>query len=127
MSEDHTHRALFAPVCDNGCGFTLRLFRDRDGSRCSVAFTTPERLAAVLGSGQGWVELAEPALRDMVRPLGVRQLVVDPNLIAPPVKPHRYPHPQPQFLPQPPRAVARPGATLVGATGAKALPYPHTP
>jgi hypothetical protein len=130
VSEDPTHQPLFIPVCDNGCGFTLRLFRDRDGSRCAVAFTVPERLTAVLGSGQRWVELAESALRDMVCPLGVERLVVDPALIAPPVTPH------PQHSAQPPRPVApaaagpvagpaaapvaRPAAVLAGATGTRA-------
>lgn len=114
MSEDHTHQPLHIPVRDNGCGFTLRLFRDRDGSRCTVAFTTAERLTAVLGTGQSWVELAEPALRDMVRPLGVPHLVVDPNLIAPPVTPH------PQPLSRSPRPGGRPTGDLVAATGAKA-------
>ena len=114
MSEDHTHQQLYTPVRDNACGCTLRLFRNRDGSRCTVAFTTPERLTAVLGAGQIWVELAEPALRDMVRPLGVQHLVVDPNLIAPPVTP------QPQHISQPARPVVRPAATLVGATGLEA-------
>jgi hypothetical protein len=119
VSEDHTHQQLCIPVRGNGCGFTLRLFRNRDGSRCTVAFTTPERLTAVLGAGQSWVELAEPALRDMVGPLGVQQLVVDPNLIAPPVTPHS-PH-----ISQPPRPIVRPAVTLVGATGVKtALPRP---
>ncbi|MHA6758112.1 SAV_915 family protein [Streptacidiphilus sp. PAMC 29251] len=119
MSEDHTHQPLFTPVCDNACGFTLRLFRNRDGSRCTVAFTTPERLTALLGTGQRWVELAEPALRELVRPLGVQHLVVDPNLIAPSVAPHPQPAPQP---------LARPAVTLVGSTGARAVPpYQCTP
>ena len=117
MSEDHTHQPLYIPVSDNGCGFTLRLFRNRDGSRCAVAFTGPERLSAVLGAGQGWVELAEPALRDMVRPLGVEHMVVDPNLIAPPVSPH------PQPVSEPTRPLARPAGVLVGATATRtALP-----
>ena len=114
MSEDHTHQPLYIPVSDNGCGFTLRLFRNRDGSRCAVAFTTPERLSAVLGAGQRWVELAESALQDMVRPLGVEHMVVDPNLIAPPVSPH------PQPVSQPPRPIARPAGILVGATAIRA-------
>ena len=91
MSEDHTHRQpraprpLCVPVRENACGSTLRLFRDRDGSRCAAAFTTPERLAAVLGADHLWVPLAEDALRDLVHPLGVHDIVVDPALVAPPV------------------------------------------
>ena len=91
MSEDHTHqqprapRPLCVPVRENACGSTLRLFRDRDGSRCAAAFTTPERLAAVLGADHLWVPLAEDALRDLVLPLDVHDIVVDPALVAPPV------------------------------------------
>lgn len=86
MSEDHNHQHLLCvPVRDTACGFALRLFRNRDGSRCAAAFTSEERLATVLGTGQRWVPLAEPALRDLARPLGVLSLVVDPSLVAPPV------------------------------------------
>ena len=85
-ADDPAHQPLCVPVRDNACGFTLRMFRNRDGARCAVAFTTRERLAAVLGSRQRWVELAEPAVRDIVLPLGVRDLVIDPALIAPPVR-----------------------------------------
>ena len=118
MSEDHTHQPLCTPVRDNVCGFTLRLFRDRDGSRCAVAFTTPERLTAVLGAGQRWVELTEPALRDMVLPLDIQQLVVDPNLIAPPVSPDPQPVARP--VAQPLRPMTRTADALVGATAARA-------
>lgn len=95
MSEDHTHQPLCIPVRDNRCGFTLRLFRDRDGSRCAVAFTTPERMTAVLGAAQRWLPLAEDAVRELLRPLAVQRLIVDPNLVAPPV------HPDPRLSTQP--------------------------
>ena len=101
MSEDHTHpdahhdaadhpaadhQLLFAPVRDTACGMALRLFRERDGSRCAVAFSTEERLRSVLGAAQRCVPLSEPALREMTGPIGVHHLVVDPNLVAPPVR-----------------------------------------
>ena len=107
MSEDHTHpdahhdradhdaadhnaadhQLLFAPVRDTACGTAaLRLFRERDGSRCAVAFSTEERLRSVLGATQRCVPLSEPALREMTDPIGVHHLVVDPNLVAPPVR-----------------------------------------
>ena len=88
MDEDHedTHQELlFTPVREAACGVALRMFRDRDGSRCAVAFTTEDRLRTVLGADQRWVPLAEPALRELTRPLGVASLVVDPNLVAPAV------------------------------------------
>ena len=88
MDEDRTHpqNPLCVPVREAGCGFVLRVFRDRDGSRCAVAFSSEERLRAVLGAGQRWLPLAEPALRDLARPLGISALVLDPNLIAPTVR-----------------------------------------
>jgi len=86
VSEDHIHHPLLCvPVRNAGYGSALRLFRERDGSRCAVAFTSEDRLREVLGERQDWVPLAEPALRDLTRPLGVAALVVDPNLVAPPV------------------------------------------
>jgi hypothetical protein len=88
VSEDHIHHPLLCvPVRNAGYGSTLRLFRERDGSRCAVAFTSEDRLREVLGERQDWAPLAEPALRDLTRPLGVTTLVVDPNLVAPPVAP----------------------------------------
>ena len=92
MSEDHIHHPLLCvPVRNAGYGSALRLFRERDGSRCAVAFTSEDRLREVLGERQDWVPLAEPALRDLTRPLGVAALVVDPNLVAPPVAPPTAP------------------------------------
>ncbi|MFJ9607603.1 SAV_915 family protein [Kitasatospora sp. NPDC101176] len=75
------------PVTVSGTGGTtaLRLFRLRDGRRCAVGFSSPEALAALLGPAQPYTELAEPALRDLVAPLGVDTLVLDPRLVAPPV------------------------------------------
>ncbi|WP_081982468.1 SseB family protein [Streptacidiphilus albus] len=94
MSEDHIHHPLLCvPVRNAGYGSALRLFRERDGSRCAVAFTSEDRLREVLGERQDWVPLAEPALRDLARPLGVDALVVDPNLVAPPVAPPTAPPP----------------------------------
>ncbi|MEU9075971.1 SAV_915 family protein [Kitasatospora sp. NPDC048538] len=75
------------PVTVSGTGGTtaLRLFRLRDGRRCAVGFSSPEALAALLGPAQPYTEVAEPALRDLVAPLGVDTLVLDPRLVAPPV------------------------------------------
>lgn len=71
---------------DTAAGATvLRLFRLRDGRRCAVGFSSPEALAALLGPEQAHTELAEPALRSLVAPLGVDALVLDPRLVAAPV------------------------------------------
>ena len=86
MSEDHLQQHLLCvPVRDTACGFALRMFRNRDGSRCAAAFTSEARLTAVLGVDQRWVALSEVALRGLTEPLGVQDLVVDPNMVAPSV------------------------------------------
>ncbi|WP_370415573.1 SAV_915 family protein [Streptomyces fradiae] len=75
---------LCVPVRPAAHGCAARLFRTPLGARTAVAFTTPERLRSVLGPDQAWTALAEPALRALVRPLGVAELTVDPALTAAP-------------------------------------------
>ncbi|MEU9133024.1 SAV_915 family protein [Kitasatospora sp. NPDC048540] len=76
------------PVRDGRAAVTvLRLFRQRDGSRCAVGFSSAAALSALLGPAQRSVTLTEPALRALIAPLGVRALVLDPQLVAPPVAP----------------------------------------
>lgn len=75
---------LCVPVRPVGHGCAARLFRTPLGARTAVAFTTPERLRSALGPDQAWTALAEPALRALVRPLGVAELTVDPALTAAP-------------------------------------------
>ncbi|ARF56465.1 SAV_915 family protein [Streptomyces gilvosporeus] len=70
---------LFVPVRSGPAGCTARLFRTPRGGRIAVAFTSPQRLAAALGSGQPWVRLAEPALRALAEPVGATGLAVDPR------------------------------------------------
>jgi hypothetical protein len=69
---------LFVPVRVSRYATALRLFRTPSGGRTAVAFSSPLRLAAVLGTGQQWVRLTEPALRGMTVELGVTRVVVDP-------------------------------------------------
>jgi len=105
VPEDHTHQPqLCVPVREAACGFALRMFRDRDGSRCAVAFSSGERLRAVLGDDQHWLPLSEPALRALAAPLGVDTLIVDPNMIAPTVR--QTPAPAPVTSPAPSPAIA---------------------
>ncbi|WP_327683562.1 SAV_915 family protein [Kitasatospora sp. NBC_00458] len=73
------------PVTVTGRTTALRLFRLRDGRRCAVGFSSAAALTDLLGAGQAAVELGEPALRALTAPLGVRDLVLDPRLVAPPV------------------------------------------
>ncbi|SDK07918.1 SseB protein N-terminal domain-containing protein [Nonomuraea maritima] len=66
------------PVKSSGRVLSLRLFRTPAGRRTAVAFSSPLKLAKVLGTDQRWVLLTAPALRDMLAELGVTGIVVDP-------------------------------------------------
>jgi len=80
-----TAKLLFVPVRERGRVRLIRLFRTPLGTRTVVGFTSWARLAAALGDGHACVELAEPILRELVEPLGVTRLIVDPHLVAAPV------------------------------------------
>ncbi|MBP2706195.1 SseB family protein [Microbispora sp. RL4-1S] len=69
---------LYVPVRPGACALALRLFRTPSGRRTSVAFTSSPRLARVLGTEQPWIRLSEPALRGMLKDLGVAGIVIDP-------------------------------------------------
>lgn len=72
---------LYVPVRSGPAGCTARLFRTPLGGRTAVGFTSPQRLAEVLGSGQPWVRLSEAALRTLAEPVGARALTVDPGFV----------------------------------------------
>ncbi|MFD8735229.1 SAV_915 family protein [Streptomyces sp. NPDC059618] len=74
---------LYVPVRPGPSGCAARLFRTPLGARTAVAFTSERRLTAMLGPGQAWIRLAEPALRALTAPLGVTVLTVDPQFTAP--------------------------------------------
>ncbi|MEO3809522.1 SAV_915 family protein [Sphaerisporangium sp. B11E5] len=69
---------LFVPIRGTGCSDTLCLFRTASGKRTAVAFSSPVKLAKVLGPGQRWVRLSEPAVRQMIAGLDVTGIVIDP-------------------------------------------------
>ncbi|MGW4562734.1 SAV_915 family protein [Streptomyces sp. NPDC004561] len=74
---------LYVPVRPGPRGCAARLFRTPLGDRTAVGFTSERRLAAMLGPGQAWIRLAEPALRALTAPLGVTAVTVDPQFTAP--------------------------------------------
>ena len=78
---------LYAPLRAAGVGITLRLFRDRAGTRCAVGFTSAEQLERVLGPDQPYYLLTESMVRSLARERGVSTLIVDPRLAAAPVEP----------------------------------------
>jgi hypothetical protein len=84
---------LFVPLRDAGCGVAVRMFRDRHGARCAVGFTSAERLVSALGTQQPYYRLTERALRELAHERGVETLVVDPGLVAAPVRDHVEPKP----------------------------------
>ncbi|MEU2431561.1 SAV_915 family protein [Streptomyces sp. NPDC007861] len=111
---------LFVPVrLGSAGGRQLRFMRTPLGVRTAVGFTSARRLAAVLGAGQAWTRLAEPALRALSEPLGVTVVTVDPQLTAhapsrvpgpasaPAPGPSRVPGPGPAPAPAPAPAAAR--------------------
>ncbi|MCX5107641.1 hypothetical protein OOK13_03695 [Streptomyces sp. NBC_00378] len=75
--------ALFVPVRPGPVGHCARLFRTPLGVRTAVAFTDDRRLTRTLGQHQPWIRLSEPAVRALVAPLGVVDLLVDPLFAVP--------------------------------------------
>ncbi|MDT3398050.1 SAV_915 family protein [Streptomyces sp. B1866] len=106
-SDDRPAEPLYVPVRQGPAGCALRLYRTPMGARTAVAFTTRWRLAHVLGPDQAWIRLAEPAVRELTRPLGVDRLSVDPVLTAAPPR-----HPAPRMPAAPAVAETAPLAGL---------------
>jgi hypothetical protein len=70
---------FFVPVRESGAGtLALQTGRLRSGERVGLAFTTADSLLLTMGSAPRWVRLGGQALRDMLAPLGVRHVLVDP-------------------------------------------------
>jgi hypothetical protein len=73
-------RTYVVPVRESQAGtLALRTGRLLSGERVGLAFTSEVSLAATLGPSQHWVRLAEEPLRDMLAPLGVDRLRIDPR------------------------------------------------
>ncbi|MGY5106842.1 SAV_915 family protein [Streptomyces sp. 900105245] len=90
---------LYVPVRPGPSGCAARIFRTPLGRRTAVGFTSEHRLTALLGPGQAWIRLAEPALRALTAPLGVTTVTVDPQFTAPAPAPFAAPVPVPPALP----------------------------
>jgi hypothetical protein len=70
---------FFVPVRESGAGtLALQTGRLRSGERVGLAFTTEDSLLLTMGSSRRRVRLGGQALRDMLAPLGVRHVLVDP-------------------------------------------------
>ena len=70
---------FFVPVRESKAGtLALQTGRLRTGERVGLAFTTEALLLLTMGSSLRWVRLDGRALKDMLAPLGVRHIRVDP-------------------------------------------------
>ncbi len=73
------NHTLYVPVRMSEAGvLTLRTGRLESGERTGLAFTSQDALSRTLGPAQQWASLGEEPLRDMLAPLGIRRLRVDP-------------------------------------------------
>ena len=81
------NHTLYVPVRMSEAGvLTLRTGRLESGERTGLAFTSQDALSRTLGPAQQWASLGEEPLRDMLAPLGIRRLRVDPLRSAHPVR-----------------------------------------
>ena len=75
-------RLLVVPVHAGPRTASLRCGRLPGGERVGIAFTSQAALADVMGAGQPWIRLSAAAMRDMLAPLGVTRIQVDPGVVA---------------------------------------------
>jgi hypothetical protein len=75
-------KLLVVPVHAGPGMASLRCGRLLGGERVGIAFTSQAGLAEVMGAGQPWIRLSAAAMRDMLAPLGVTRIQVDPGVIA---------------------------------------------
>jgi hypothetical protein len=80
------HHAYFVPVhsatSPQEGTLALRTGRLLSGERIGLAFTCEASLLLTLGPCQEWIRLDEEALLDMLTPLGVEHIRVDPRPAA---------------------------------------------
>jgi len=71
---------LFVPVRTSKAGtLALRTGRLPSGERVGLAFTSESSLRLTMGPSQQWARLDGEALQDMLRPLGIQHVRVDPR------------------------------------------------
>ena len=70
---------FFIPVRESKAGtLALQTGRLRTGERVGLAFTTEASLLQTMGSSPQWVRMGGQALKDMLAPLRVEQVRIDP-------------------------------------------------
>jgi hypothetical protein len=77
-------RILYVPVhtCAGGT-VTIQTGRLPSGQAVGLGFTSPARLAMVFGAWQPWITLHLGALHEMLAPLGISLVRIDPLRSAP--------------------------------------------
>jgi hypothetical protein len=71
------------PVRESQAGtLALRTGRLTSGERVGLAFTSEASLLLIMGPCQQWIRLAAEPLRDMLAPLGVQCVRIDPRPAA---------------------------------------------
>jgi hypothetical protein len=73
---------LVVPVHTCSGMVSLRCGRLPSGERVGIAFTAEASLTRVMGAGQPWIHMSAEAMRDMLAPLGVTRIQVDPGVIT---------------------------------------------
>ena len=73
---------LVVPVHTCSGMVSLRCGRLPSGERVGIAFTAEASLARAMGAGQPWIHMSAEAMRDMLAPLGVTRIQVDPGVIT---------------------------------------------
>ena len=73
-------QTYLVPVRESQAGtLALRTGRLPSGERVGLAFTSEASLQLTMGPFQQWVQLAAEPLRDMLAPLGVQCVRIDPR------------------------------------------------
>jgi hypothetical protein len=87
-------QTYLVPVRESQAGtLALRTGRLTSGERVGLAFTCEASLLQTMGPFQQWIRLAAEPLRDMLAPLGVQCVRIDPRP-AGELKPAGLPQPQ---------------------------------
>jgi hypothetical protein len=77
---DHT---FLVPVRTCAVGvLALRTGRLVSGERVGLAFTSEACLRRTLGPSQQWIRLAREPLAEMLEPLGIEHITVDPDPVG---------------------------------------------
>ena len=113
---------LLVPVRTTAAGtLALRIGRLSSGERTGLAFTSEASLVRTLGPAQRWTDLSWNALLDMLEPLGIEHVRVDPD---PDGRPQADNSPQP-LRPLPGRSAGQGLARPAALRGSRHGPGPQ--